>query len=272
MKHASINSFSINTDASSIFQVCSRPYTQIVGLVAAPEKIRSSALQEWLTHPDIINLELTPIANRHENEKIKTFLDESALAEAPDAADGETGAAPWPAPPQLPDGRRRRLRVDLGADSAAPRVRKGGPGRPRKQGPANPSEHQTPPAGAAAVAAPVLPLSAAPASAAAPPRAPSRLRVQYRACGTDPRAVGAAAARAAELLASLGPRLCLVRREEWAEGCTAVELFAALETDRTPPELDGALKAASGAGRACLVVCVVDEDPDALFQNILSLS
>jgi hypothetical protein len=42
-----------------------------------------------------------------------------------------------------------------------------------------------------------------------------------------------------------------------------VELFAVLETPRTPREVDGALKAASGAGRACLVVCVVDEDPDA---------
>jgi hypothetical protein len=68
---------------------------------------------------------------------------------------------------------------------------------------------------------------------------------------------------AAELLISLGPRLCHVRREEWAEGCAAVELFAVLEAARTPLEVDGTLKAASGAGRACLVGCVVDADPDA---------
>jgi hypothetical protein len=126
---ASIITFSISTDPSSTFHVGNVLVTQIVGFITSAQQKWKTVVQEWLTHPDIINLELTPIANRHENEKIKTFLDESALAEAPDAADGETGtaaAAPWPAPPQLSDGRRRRLRVDLGADSAAPRVRKGG--------------------------------------------------------------------------------------------------------------------------------------------------
>ncbi len=81
--------------------------------------------------------------------------------------------------------------------------------------------------------------TAAAAASLPAPHAPSRLRVQYRACGTDPRAICEAAASTAELLISLGPRLCLVRREEWAEGCTAVELCAVLEADRT--QLDGAL-------------------------------
>jgi hypothetical protein len=64
-------------------------------------------------------------------------------------------------------------------------------------------------------------------------------------------------------LLSLGPRLCLVRREE-ERGC-AVEFIAVLKTALGVREVpvDGALRAASGAGSACLVGCVFDEDPDA---------
>ncbi len=62
---------------------------------------------------------------------------------------------------------------------------------------------------------------------------------------------GAAATRAAALLASLGTRLCLVRREK--EGGCEVEFIAVLETARAAREVEGAIRAASGAGRACLV-------------------
>ncbi len=40
-----------------------------------------TVVQEWLTHPDIMNLEHTPSAYRQEHEKIKSFLAESAPAE-----------------------------------------------------------------------------------------------------------------------------------------------------------------------------------------------
>jgi hypothetical protein len=73
----------IDTCLTRVFQVSNLPFTKIIGLVASTERIYSSVVQEWLTHPDVINLELTPIANWHEHGTIKTFLDESALAEAP---------------------------------------------------------------------------------------------------------------------------------------------------------------------------------------------
>jgi hypothetical protein len=60
MKHACTSSFSNIRNVSSVFQVFSRPFAQIVHFVTLTEKIRSSALQDWWTHPDTINLELTP--------------------------------------------------------------------------------------------------------------------------------------------------------------------------------------------------------------------
>jgi hypothetical protein len=51
--------------------------------------MRCGTVQDWLTHDNIFNLELTPIANRDTNDKILTFLRESALADDPAHAAGE---------------------------------------------------------------------------------------------------------------------------------------------------------------------------------------
>ena len=237
----SILSFSISTEPSNIFRVGTVAVTQIFGYITSAQQKWLTAVQEWLTHPDIFNLELTPIANRHAHETIKKFLDESALAVASAADDSASGAAQ--VPPQPSDG--RRLRVDLGKDSAAPRVRKAGPGRPRKQNPALP-EHPTPHAdGATPWPPPAL-----------------RLRVQYRASGANSRATDAAAAGAARMLASLGRRLCLIWR--WMEEDCAVELMAVLETASTATEVRAAAIGAGtrAAGRGGMVGCYVTEDPD----------
>jgi hypothetical protein len=72
MKHMSISSFSIDTCLSSVFQVVNLLFTQIIGFVASTERINTGVVQEWLTQPDIINLELTHIAYWHEHGKIKS--------------------------------------------------------------------------------------------------------------------------------------------------------------------------------------------------------
>jgi hypothetical protein len=61
---ASIISFSISTEPSSIFRVRKIPFTQIFAFIFAAHQRYLTAVREWLTPPDIINLELTPIANR----------------------------------------------------------------------------------------------------------------------------------------------------------------------------------------------------------------
>ena len=79
--------------------------TQITGFISAEKQMYDYVVQDWLRHPDIFNLELTAIAYRHTNEKIRTFLDESELADHGDhhSAHG------------------LRLRVDMCKASAAPR-------------------------------------------------------------------------------------------------------------------------------------------------------
>jgi hypothetical protein len=136
-----------------------------------------STVQVWLTHDDIFNLELTPSANRDTNDKIITSLQESALADDPAHAVGE------------------KRQVDLLEASARAATRRKLTNRPLKNpvAPAPGDEPTVPPSED----------ESAPTSTAAPPRAPSRLLVQYLASGTDPRVTGAAATRAADLLASL---------------------------------------------------------------------
>jgi hypothetical protein len=172
---ASINSFSIDTLPSSVFLVNGVACSHIVGFISGT-RMRCSTVQDWLTHDDFFNLDLTPIANRDTNDQILTFLRNSALADDPAHAAGE----------------RLRLRVDLLEASAGAATRKKPTGRPLKN-----REQAVPPSKdeSAAVTGPSLSLtgvSAATAVAAPHPRAPSRLRVQYRACGTDPRATCAA--------------------------------------------------------------------------------
>ena len=79
--------------------------------------MRCGTVQDWLTHEDIFNLELTPIANRDANDMIVTFLRESALADDPANADGE---------------KRLRLRVDLLEASTGAATRGKSTGRPLK--------------------------------------------------------------------------------------------------------------------------------------------
>jgi hypothetical protein len=61
---ASIISFSISTEPSSIFRVRNVTFTQNFAFIFAAHQRYLTAVREWLTTPDKINLELTPIANR----------------------------------------------------------------------------------------------------------------------------------------------------------------------------------------------------------------
>jgi hypothetical protein len=110
-------------------------------------------MQDWLTHPDIINLELTPIANWHEHEKLKVFLADSAPAEVSATADGALGAASELV--QRPQD--KELLADLGADSVAPRLRKWGPRpgwAPKEAGNFEPGAAEPPPPCGASAATP----------------------------------------------------------------------------------------------------------------------
>jgi hypothetical protein len=67
----------------------------LVGFISAASShkekalMRCSTVQDWLTHDDIFNLELTPIANRDTNDMILSFLRKSALADDPAHSVGE---------------------------------------------------------------------------------------------------------------------------------------------------------------------------------------
>ena len=102
--------FFISTDISSVFLVNNVRYTPVVGFISSARYISGLAMHDWLTHPNITNLKLTPIANWQEHPMIKAFLSESALQ---DPCALGSGDQPQPAI------RGRRLRVDLGADCAA---------------------------------------------------------------------------------------------------------------------------------------------------------
>jgi hypothetical protein len=155
---ATINSFSIDTRKSSVFNIDGVLFSHIVGFISCGHQMRCGTVQDWLTRPGIFNLELTPIANRDTNDKILTFLRESALADDPAHAAGD-----------------KRLRVDLLEASAGAATRGKSTGRPPK----NPGAPRGEP-----TVTPSTDESAAPASVAAPPRAPSRLRVQYHLGGS----------------------------------------------------------------------------------------
>ena len=150
----SIVTFSINTEAASIFRVGNVPVTQIYGFISTEKRMWDNVVQDWLRHPDIFNLELTAIPNRHNHEIIKNFLDDSRL---PDDGDDNAGI------PGI------RLRIDLCKPSGAPRAHKGG--RPKKPVPASIGQPPLPPS----TAAPTPP----------PPRraASSRTRILYLASG-----------------------------------------------------------------------------------------
>ncbi len=104
-----IHSFSISTYISSLFLVDNVRYTPIVGFISSTRQIFYCVVHDWLTHPNITNLQLTPIANRHEHPMIKAFLSESALH---DPCALGSGDQPQPAI------RGRRLRVDMDDDCA----------------------------------------------------------------------------------------------------------------------------------------------------------
>ena len=179
----SIISFSINTDAASVFCVENDegfkiPVTQITGFISTDRQMYKTVVQDWLLHPCIFNLELTAIPNRHSHEKIKAFLAESRLDDV--------------------DHRGFRLRVDLYKASAAPKLCKGG--RPKKLDPAASIGHwQPPPPSTESTAAPTPP------PPEAPPRASLRTRIQYGASGPNPWRNSVAADSAAALQESLGP-------------------------------------------------------------------
>ena len=137
----SIISFSLNTDAASVFHMGNVPVTQITGFISTVQQMDKSAVLAWLRHPNIYNLELTAIASRHKSKEISSFLLESALAD------------------HAPHG--LRLRVDLckaSAEAAAPKLCKGG--RPKKSDPA--TIGQPPPSSTKSTAAPTPAPSAAP--------------------------------------------------------------------------------------------------------------
>ena len=119
MGKAKINSFSIDTLSSSVTLVNGVSCSHILGFISGPSgaQMRCGTVQDWLTHEDIFDLELTPIANRDTNKKILRFLRESALADDPAHAAGEN---------------RPRLRVDLLEASAGAATRGKSTGRPLK--------------------------------------------------------------------------------------------------------------------------------------------
>jgi hypothetical protein len=100
IKWTKICSFSISADISSVFFVDNVPYTPVVGFmsfISPTQRIALGAVHDWLTHPKIINLKLTPIANWHEHTMIKTFLSESALQDPADTSAASEGNQPQPA-------------------------------------------------------------------------------------------------------------------------------------------------------------------------------
>ena len=235
----SIITFSINTEAASIFRVGNIPVTQIYGFISTEKQMWDSVVQDWLRHPDVFNLELTAISKRHNDQKIKDFLDDSRLADDGDDNAGIPGI---------------RLRIDLCKPSGAPRAHKGG--RPKKPVPASIGQPPLPPCtqSTAAAAAQTPP----PPRRAAPSRGTTRTRIQYLASGPKSQANHAAADRAVALLDSLAPRLCLIQRPVDA----GVELIAVLETaQRLEHEATKAsLVTTSADAPGCSVRCVVDPD------------
>ena len=244
----SIITFSINTEAASIFRVGNIPVTQIYGFISTEKQMWDSVVQDWLRHPDIFNLELTAIPRRHNHQKIKDFLADSRLADEGDDNAGIPGV---------------RLRIDLCKPSGAPRAHKGG--RPKKPVPASIGQPPLPPSTAASAAQ-----TPPPPRRAAPSRSSTRTRIQYLASGPNPRANQAAADRAVALLESLAPRLCLIQRS--ING--GVELNAVLETaNRLEHAATKALLVTTSADApGCSVRCVVDPDlPEKFGATVRSM-
>jgi hypothetical protein len=123
-KETLVISFSIDTDAASVFFQGNVLCTQIEG------QIYKTVVQDWLGHIDIVNLKLTAIGHQRTHEQIMTFLAASKLAD-----DGYA----------LGDHRGLRLRVDLCKASADPKSCRGG--RPRRL---DPARKQPPPSGTSA--------------------------------------------------------------------------------------------------------------------------
>jgi hypothetical protein len=129
-KDTSEISFSIETDAASVFFQGNVPYTQIEGFISTEKQMYKTAVQDWLGHIDIVNLKLTAVWHWRTPEQIKKFLAASKLAD-----DGNDPG----------DHRGLRLRVDLCEASTAPKSCRGG--RPRRS---DPGSKQLPPSCASA--------------------------------------------------------------------------------------------------------------------------
>jgi hypothetical protein len=66
--------------------------------ISTEKRMWDNGMQDWLRLPDIFNLELTAISNRHNHQKIKDFLYDGRLADDCDDNAGIPGI---------------RLRIDL---------------------------------------------------------------------------------------------------------------------------------------------------------------
>ena len=69
----SIISFSINTDAASVFHVDTVPVAHIIGYISTKKQMWNNVVLEWLQHPDVFNLELVSIANRRKNMQRSSY-------------------------------------------------------------------------------------------------------------------------------------------------------------------------------------------------------
>jgi hypothetical protein len=79
-------SFSIDTDINSasvlrLGPLGNVPFAQIRGFVNTGYQLHRTAVEAWLGHEDVTNLELTAISFWHNNETIRQFLAESTLAD-----------------------------------------------------------------------------------------------------------------------------------------------------------------------------------------------
>ena len=98
----SIISFSLNTDAASVFHVGNVPVTQITGFISTVQQMDKSAVLAWLRHPNIYNLELTAIASRHKVKRSVLSCWRVRLQITPPTGSGSASICARPVPKRRP--------------------------------------------------------------------------------------------------------------------------------------------------------------------------
>jgi hypothetical protein len=99
-------SFSIGTDAGSVFFRGIVPFTQIEEFLSTAKQRCKSVVQDWLGHIDIVNRKLTAIGHQHIHQRSRrswrpVSLRMPAMIRAIIEASGSASICARPAPPEI---------------------------------------------------------------------------------------------------------------------------------------------------------------------------